>query len=328
MKSTIIGPYPRVDSQLADCLRREQNNVYRGSGNTQLVKKLMQDLTREVVREMVSTGIDLPHYGFIDVHDELTWPLEYVNGVEFVGMKKVFHTNTHYRVALVNGSIKSRKPIINDLYGVASEIHPEVKLEFPGWYTMAKHSVLSGKSPYKNFVDLAEAYVKLFREELLKCGQNVLLVQFNEPSLIAYGREHNDLEMVPELYKRLLVDLNVPTAVWTYYGVYSPEVLDILFSLPVDIVGLDFVWDPGVERLLKERSPDKGIGFGFIDSGDRGFIVQEDSHTIIKKLKGLEGYVDLERSFLSPNASLEHLPRHLVRQKIALIGEITRRIRE
>ncbi|MFH0848790.1 MAG: hypothetical protein V1857_04750 [archaeon] len=324
MKSTQIGPYPRIGSECGDRLRRELNKLYEGDGNAELGQSLMRDLTREVVGEMVSSGISLPNDGLIDVHDELTWPLEHVGGVEFGGMKKIFHTNTHYREAIVNGKVKRRESLLSSLYRIALETHPAIKVEFPGPYTMAKHSVLGKNSPYRSLDELAEAYAGLFREELLNLKE-VPLVQFNEPSLIA-RQERVDTNMIRELYSKLSSGLNVPVAVWTYYGKYTPEILNMLFSLPVDLVGLDFVWNPELDEQLKNMSLNKEIGIGLIDSGDQGYIHLEDPGEILERLKRLQSQVDLSHSFLSSNATLEHLPREYARKKASLIGEVVRRV--
>ncbi|MCJ7631626.1 hypothetical protein MUP77_04395 [Candidatus Bathyarchaeota archaeon] len=335
MRSTAIGPYPRVDSEYGDELRRELNRFYKGLGDIKAIQQLKEDLTREVVRKMVSTGIGLPNSGLVDVHDELTWPLEYVDGVRFGGIKKIFHTNTHYREVLVNDEIVRKKPFVGDLYWVAREIQREVKAEFPGPYTMAKHSKSDEKSPYRNSRDLAFAYAELFREELSEL-RDVPLVQFNEPSIIAFGRQHEDIGIIPELYERMLDGLNVRVAVCTFYGEYSPEALDMLLSLPVKVIGLDLVWDPNVENLLEGRlkngSTNKGICFGIIDSGDRGYIGLEDSSHVLEKCiklkKTFGGLIDFDNSFISCNATLEHLPEDMAEHKLRLIGEAVKGINE
>ena len=325
MKSTVVGPYPRVGSKSGDSLRKELNKLYEGTGDKERVRAFGKDLTEEIVREMISASIEMPNYGLVDVHDELTWPLNHVHGVEFGGMKKIFHTNTHYKEAIVVDRINRKQSLLSDLYRAALEVHPAVKVEFPGPYTMAKHSVLGKGSPYGGLDELAEAYAKLFREELSTL-KGVPLVQFNEPSVIAPGTEAEKVRMLPELYSSMLTGLDVPTAVWTFYGKYSPEVLEILLSLPVDVVGLDFVWDPEVATLLGKLSENRGIGIGMIDSGDQGRIQIEDSEKIVAKLSSLGDCVNLDESFLSCNASLEHLPRDYARKKVALIGEVTRRM--
>jgi len=325
LKSTVVGPYPRVGSECGDRLRRELNRLYEGTGDEELVRSLRNDLTREVVREMVAAGIDLPNHGLIDVHDELTWPLEHLDGATFGGMKKIFHTNVHYRQAIVDSEVRRKQSLIGNLYRSALEVHPSVKVEFPGPFTMAKHSVLGKGSPYRDLNDLAEAYARLFREELSGL-KNAPLVQFNEPSMIAPRTQIEEISIVTELYSRMLNGLDVSVAVWTFYGKYSPKALQTLLSLPVDVVGLDFVWDTDVDALLRKSSHDKGIGIGLIDSGDRGHIQFEDPSHVLERLSKLKGYVNFERSFLSCNATLEHLPRDYARRKVALIGEIARRI--
>ncbi len=326
LKSTLVGPYPRVGSECGDKLRRELNRLYEGKGDPELVRSLMKDLTGEVVHEMVAAGIDLPNSGLIDVHDELTWPLEYADGVRFGGMKKIFHTNVHYRQALVNSEVRRKKPLIGNLYKAALEVHPAVKVEFPGPFTMAKHSVLNKDSPYSDLNDLAEAYARLFRDELSSLI-DAPLVQFNEPSMIAPGTRIEEIGIVPDLYSKMLNGFNLSVAVWTFYGKYSPNALKILLSLPIDLVGLDLVWDTEVDALLRKTSShDKGIGFGVIDSGDRGHIQFEDPSRVLERLSKLVGYVNFEKSFVSCNATLEHLPRDYARRKVALISEIARRI--
>jgi len=324
MKATLVGPYPRIGSECGDKLRKELNRSYEGSDNAELLQFLMKDLTREVVKEMVSAGIDLPNCGLINVHDELTWPLEYVEGVEFGGMKKIFHTNTHFKEAIVNDKIRRKESLLGDLFGTALEVHSTVKIEFPGPYTMAKHSVLGKNSPYRSLEDLAEAYAKLFREELSGL-KGVSLVQFNEPSIIAVGTRSENRSMVPELYRKMLNGLNLPVAVWTFYGKYSRELVDMLLSLPVGVIGFDFVWDSNIDDLLSKTSHGKRIGIGLIDSGDRGYVQFEPLDQILDRLAKLKGHVNLDESFLSSNATLEHLPRDYARRKAALIGEATRR---
>lgn len=326
MKSTVVGPYPRVGSEYGSRLRKELNRFYRGEGDEKLIGQLKEDLTREVLQEMVSAGIDLPHYGLTDVHDELTWPLE-VEGIDFGGMKKTFHTNIHYREAVVNGEVKRLKRIVSPLHDVAAREHPNTKIEVPGPYTMAKHSVLDEDAPYKNLKNLAIDYAILLSTELSEF-EDVPLIQFDEPSIIAYGKDHGDMGIVPELYQEMLRNVKVPTAVWTFYGFYSPDSLKPLFSLPVDVVGLDFVWDPNVADLLQVLPYDKGIGIGIIDSGDRGYIGLENKDEVIEKVRKLKGLMDLDKSYISNNAALEHLPRDVARQKLVLIGEIARGVSE
>ncbi len=324
MESTVIGPYPRVGSECADKLRKELNKLYQGQANAEIVQKLREDLTREVVREMSVSGISLPNYGLTDVYDELTWLLEYVDGVRFGGMKKIFHTNTHYREAIVTGKLVRRESFVSDLYEIALEVHKPIKLEFPGPFTIAKHSVMTKSCPYGNLRELAEAYAELLREELLE-RRDVPVVQFNEPSLIASGT-NKEAEMMPDLYKEMLDGINYKVVVWTYYGRYSAQTLDILLSLPVDVVGIDFVWNPNVDEMLRGRLHDKKLGLGLIDSGDQGYMQIEEPEAILKRISRLKGHVDFDNSLLSCNSTLEHLPRDYARRKIAVINKVARMV--
>ncbi len=345
MQSTILGPYPRVGTEAGKRLRSAVNRYYRGEIGPEGLLPLQVALTEEIAGKMVSAGITLPHYGMVDVHDELTWPLESVNGIRFGGMKKIFHTNTHYREPVVEDEISRKGRFLSTLHEAAQEALKDkggdslMKVEFPGPYTMAKHSVLGEGAPYNDVEGLAMAYAALLSEELseLQGDPSISTFQFNEPSIIAYERDHTGAGMVREVYQEMLrnLDPRKSKAVWTFYGKYTPESLELLFSLPVDVVGLDLVWDPygaagvsgneeEITKFLRDNPQDKGIGIGIINSGDSGFMVNESTGAITERLRALGGYVDLGRSIITSNATLEHLPEEVAEGKLGLICEVAR----
>lgn len=322
MRTTITGPYPRVGSKLGNQLRKELNKT--GTDfDCELVQILQQELTKEIVKEQVSAGITLPNSGLTDVHNELTWILEFAEGIEFCGMKKIFHTNTHYREPLAVREVRPKQNLISQSYSIARQICPTAKLELTGPYTLARHTIIGEKSPYINLAELATAYALFLREYVLQ-QKDATFVQFNEPSITSQKTSQEDLKMLPCIYEKMLEGITAEKAVWTYYGEYSPETLDVLLSLPVDVVGLDFVWHPEVGEFLKHKKTRKTIGIGIIDSGDKGYIGLEDKTEILCRIKQIGEYVDFDKTIFSSNATLEHLPRDYARQKIKIIGELAR----
>ncbi|MBI4140430.1 hypothetical protein HY485_01190 [Candidatus Woesearchaeota archaeon] len=316
MKTTINGPYPRIGSELTQKLREET-----GAEETHptILQHLQNDVTKELVRELVTAGIDLPNDGLVYANDELSWPLENTDGITFGGMHKTLHTNIIHRHIICTGEIK-QKHFINPLHTTAVTEH-SVKLELPGPYTLACHTEIGKTAPYKNIEEIAHAYAEFYRGVLLSRKKEDF-VQFNEPSIIAYKREHPNLEMLPELYQNMLHKTKAQTAIWTSSGHYTRQTIDLLFSLPVDTIGIDFVWDQNVETLLKKISTDKNIGFGIVDSGDTGWCGQDDKNSIVKTLRSFAGYTYLSKALVAPNATLEHLPRNYAQQKIKLLRQI------
>ena len=319
MRTTINGPYPRIGSELTQRLREELEAQYKGESHPTIIQHLQNDVTRELVQELVTAGIDIPNDTLVYANDELSWPLEEVEGITFGGMHKTFHTNIIHKDIICTGEIKP-KHCINTLHSTAVAEH-YVKLELPGPYTLACHTEIGKNAPYKNIEEIAHAYAEFYHGALLSRKKEDF-VQFNEPSIIAHKREHPHLEMLPELYQNLLHKVKAQTAVWTSSGHYTQQTIDILFSLPVDIVGFDFVWDPNVETLLKKISTDKNIGFGIVDSGDTGWCGADDKNAIVKTLRSFAGYTYLSKALVAPNATLEHLPRAYAQQKIKLLKQI------
>ncbi len=317
MKSTINGPYPRVGSELSDLIRKELNKPQ--EKQSQKIETLKTELAKETLNELKTAGIDIPNTGLIDVYDEISWPLEFANGIEFGGMKKIFHTNTHHREIIATGEINLKK-------NLNIQTKAGTKIELPGPYTLACNTIKKGITPYNTILDLAKGYAKFLNELIKPVQEQTELIQFNEPSVIAYKKENFYLEKLQEVYCALLEQIKTKTAVWTFYGKYDEKTLDILLSLPVDAVGLDFVWHPEVLELLKKKSPKQGIGFGIIDCADRGNIFLENTQDIVKKIKELEGCVDFSKSYIAPNATLEHLPRDYARKKAELTAQICQEV--
>lgn len=321
MRTTINGPYPRIGSELTQKLREETNAFYNGNSHPAVIQHLQNDVTRELVRELVTAGVDLPNDGLVYAPDELSWPLENAEGITFGGMHKTFHTNIIHRDIICTGDIKP-KHFISPLHATAVAESPHgVKLELPGPYTLACHTEIGKNTPYKNIEDLAHAYAEFYRGVLLSRKKEDT-VQFNEPSIIAHEREHPHLEIIPELYHDMLHKVKTHTAVWTSGGHYTRQTIDLLFALPVETVGFDFVWDPNVGTLLRKISTDKNIGFGIVDSGDTGWGAPDDKTAIVKTLRAFAGYTYLSKALVAPNATLEHLQRSDARKKIKLLRDI------
>lgn len=336
MQTTIIGPYPRVGSESADALREERNKYFHGKGNPAVIDALRKQLTQEILHE-IDTAIDLPNYGFVDIHDELDWVPELFEGTRFGGMKKIFHTNRHYRETIVTGELRE-KPYCPELYAEAVRTVDKVKVELPGPYTLACHSTLTENAPYANLEELTKAYARALRTIITAFSlahfnparsthTKIPLLQFNEPSLIAYKRTQPIPKDLPNIYAEMIDGFNdIPTAVWTFYGKYTQENLDSLFSLPVGTIGLDLVWDPSIVDWIKTKQPHTSLGLGIIDSGDRADIYLEDKRKVIDNINQLRGRIDLDKTYIAPNATLRHLPRDYAQAKIKLLGEIKQEV--
>lgn len=353
MKSTIIGAYPRIGSEVGKELRRRINHLMRIE-DAQERKKCEKDvsylqlkLTREIVEEQIRSGINIVNYGFVDVHDELTWPLENMTGIYFRGMKKIYHTNIHHKVPVVKSIPELKVPLINHLWDEAVRAvkvlkadkynkSEDVKIELPGPITLSELCIID-----RNFISKEELSL-IFAEQYKTWLDHLIiypvlqqslppLIQFNEPSLIAYERETTfDTLFIISVYEKMLENFynsnsNIPkTCVWTFYGTYDEKKLETLFSLPIDIVGLDFVWDPNLESKLltyfKNSKTDKSIGLGLIDSGDRGYLVKEKPEKLVERIKPMSEVIDLSKCLISCNATLEHLPREYARDKLWIIS--------
>jgi methionine synthase II (cobalamin-independent) len=344
VKTTLNGPYPRIGSEIGDKLRREINRYERGKADYSSVQALQKALTSEVVEEAIAGGIDVPNYGLIDVHDDMTWPLfDYLPALKLKtnatpsGMKKRFHTNSHYIPFLVDARLEPSHTgiLASDLYFETREKFGEVaKLECLGPFSLARKCILGPNAPYGGRVELAKDIARLYNEQIRwaaeKLPGGLPVLQLDEPSLTSKAegwkdpKRDEEAEGLSEIYKDLLRGIGSKTIVSTFYGETTDRQLEILNELPVDAIGLDFVWG-GEDLFHKVRAlePSKGIGFGIVDNGagEDNRLDYEDPRIIANTICGLHDRVDLGKSYISLNAETEQLPRSSAIRKIGIIKQ-------
>ena len=151
-------------------------------------------------------------------------------------------------------------------------------------------------------------------EALAKAGAEV--IQVDEPAILKRPADFPLLEralmMVGKSRKKAKL------ALYLYFGDALP-LYDRLQKLPVDILGLDFTYNPKfVERVVTAGS-DKPLALGLVDGRNTRL---EDAAAVAHQMDRILLRVKGQVCYLNPSCGLEYLPRDRAFAKLKLLGQV------
>ena len=272
---------------------------------------------KPVIAEQAEAGLDLVTDGQIRWDDDQTYIAQRLQGFEITGLIRYFDTNTYYRQPNVTAPVRWRQPIlVRDYEFAAGHSTKPVKALITGPYTLA---ALSNDSHYGDRRPLVLALAEALHQEakaLAAAGASV--IQVNEPAIL---RHKEDGPLLQEAITKMLDGIDAETALYTWFG-DADGILPLLMDLPVDVIGLDFVWGPGNWEALKRVSFSKVLGFGIIDARNTRMEPVEE---IAEQIQRVSEFVPAERLYVNPSCGLEYLPREVAFEKLKRLVEGVRR---
>ena len=322
--STTVGNYPRVALEAGRAsVRRARTRLDRDQATIDDVHTEEDGFTTEVLKEQGAAGIDVVTDGQVRWDDAQTYWARGIEGFDITGLIRWFDTNTYYRQPVLKSAPKWTHPIAaRDLEYAQSQTDLPVKAVITGPYTMAKLSL------DEHFGDLQKAAFAL--AEVLNQEAKALealgpaMIQFDEPAIVRPGNEA-DQPIFEQAMRVLTAGLSMKTALYTYFGGVGGLDASRIFSLPFDVVGLDFWMGPENWDALASFPTDKELGLGIVDARNTKL---ESVDEIVEGVKRAVGHVSADRIHVNPSCGLEFLPRDRARAKLLRLGEATARARE
>jgi 5-methyltetrahydropteroyltriglutamate--homocysteine methyltransferase len=312
------GSYPRIgDTAEQQRLRRAHTQRERGELTPEAFAKVQDDVTGEVVREQIGTGIELPTDGQVRWPDPVSHVAAHLSGVSLNGLLRFFDTNTYFRQPVVTGRLSRRGTILAREHRQAAKAAGRpVKAVLTGAYTMARQSIL--ESGYRSLHALTLAYAGVLAQEVAELAEaGAPVIQIDEPAIL---RHPEDLAVLGEAVLVLARGKGgARLSVATYFGDAVP-IYDELQDLSADMLHLDFTYAPGLARVIADRGSAKSLSLGLIDARNTKLESAETVFPILDMIgRRLRG-----PAHLAPSAGLEYLPRDRARAKL----ETMRRLRD
>ena len=127
MITTVVGNYPKIGpGTKAPRLRNAINQLDRGRITEEELRRVEDEVTREVIQEQIDAGIDLVTDGQIRWDDGQTYFARGIKGFSINGLIRYFDSNTYYRHPVPEKALESQGPIaVKDYeFAVANSARP------------------------------------------------------------------------------------------------------------------------------------------------------------------------------------------------------------
>lgn len=320
IKTTVVGSYPKPpDEGKPFVLRKTLHDLEEGKATEEDVRRVQDDLVREIVAEQEAAGIDLVTDGQVRWDDILTPFARHIAGFEVGGLLRWFDNNVYYRRPVCVGPIEWRGPSSVEAFRFAASVAAgPVKAVIPGPVTFARLSVDEHYHDHEQFV-LAIGRV-LAQEAFELEAAGAAWIQIDEPALLGAPE---DLELAKRALRLIAEELRgAETILATYFG-DAKRLGAELFELACGWFGLDLVSGPENRRLIEQAPSGTKVQVGVVDARNTKL---EDTDELVRTLEALAGAVGESRLLAAPSAGLEFLPREKARAKLHRLAEAAKKV--
>ena len=306
ISSYTFGIYPRSE-ELIEATRK----------NTENLDSLFQKETEEYISAQKNAGL-----GFVSdpllKWDDIFRPFSNLSSVTPTALNRIYEMNTFYRVLSFDGQ---------DLVGGGNIVQSNLDSSLPKNKTAAipepfTFAELHTSNKFKRKEDFTINLAKMLRVEidsLVKSGFEA--IQLLGPS-IAYNNEV-DFGLVSDALKILTSGLEAKTILHTYFGDVSKKI-ESLLDLPVSGLGFDITTTPA-SSIEKHSFSDKLLTVGIINSFNTAI---EKPQECIKQVDEINAKTKPKESYVSTNFDLEYVPKEFAMNKISVLGEIARGVKD
>ena len=321
MITTMVGNYPKISPDAkAPSLRAAISRFDESRITLEELKRVEEEVTKEVIQDQVDAGLDLVTDGQIRWDDGQTYIARGIQGFTVNGLIRYFDTNTYYRHPIPENKLQPNGAItVKDYEFAAANSARPVKAVITGPYSLAR---LSQLGCYEDLRSLVMDLVPILNREakaLQSAGASV--IQFDEPSIL---KHKEDIDLFAEAIEGVTDGVTATTGVCTIFG-DATGIHSRLFSLPVDIIGLDFVMGPANYDLIGELPQEKKLGCGIVDARNTRLETVEEIAAAIERVSGS---VSLDRLYINPSCGLDFLPRPNARAKLTRLVEGAKKAQE
>ena len=338
------GNYPRIgDSPELQILRRTIAAADRGEKTRADLAEAENAMTRRAIEDQVRAGVELLTDGLIGWYDPVSHQAGQFAGVEIRGLLRLFDTNTYFRQPVLTARPARKSegpsaPVEEYLFArnalgslpTASERAGKlfIKPVLTGPYTLAKLS-LSETPAMDSLEARAQAYAEALAAEfraLVDAGAE--LVQIDEPAIIKYPEDWNTFRSALDPILRARDEVKkagkrAQIALYVYF--HDPAALyDKLAQLPVDVLGLDFTYNPALVDVVTAAGSPIPLSLGLVDGRNTKL---ESPADVARQIEKLLPKIAGQRAYLGPSCGLEYLPRDRAYAKLELLSKVRAQVK-
>ncbi len=310
--------YPRIGDDLEhQLLRRAIAQRDKGKYTEADVRAAEERMTELALRDQIDAGLDLVTDGQIRWYDPVSHLAGKLAGVRINGLLRFFDTNFYFRQPVVHSGIERTKPLVVDefVFAKARSTRP-VKPLLTGPLTLARLSIRENKSA-KSSEGLVDGYTEALAEEIQDLvAAGATLIQLEEPALLKHP---GDFDLLERSMARLAACKgSARLALALYFGDPAP-LYARLQQLPVDLLVLDFTYNPELVKVVATSGSSKALALGLVDGRNTKL---EDVKTVAQQLEKICRALPSGQVVLNPSCGLEYLPRDRAQLKLKHLSAI------
>lgn len=336
------GSYPRIgDAPELQILRRATASLDRGERNTADLLDAENEMVRRAIADQLKAGLEVITDGQIRWYDPISHLASKLANVRIAGLQRYFDTNFYFRQPVITGppgrsdtlvakdfsfarNALGHLPTPKNLAGKLS-----IKPVLTGPYTLAKFSLSAhtgngAVDPFSSLEARTLAYADALAAEVAALAQiGASLIQIDEPAIIKYPEDWRIFEkavtkLIAARDKSAVEASRPELALYVYF--HDPTALyEKLIAVPVDIIGLDFTYNPKLADLVASAGSPKPLGLGLVDGRNTNL---EDVGEVARQIDRLLPKIQGGRAHLNPSCGLEYLPRDRAFAKLELLAKI------
>jgi 5-methyltetrahydropteroyltriglutamate--homocysteine methyltransferase len=335
------GSYPRIgDAPELQTLRRATASLDRGERNTADLLDAENEMTRRAIADQLNAGLEVITDGQIRWCDPISHVASKLDNVKIAGLQRYFDTNFYFRQPVVTGTPQRSNALVARDFSFARNAlghlptpkilagKLSIKPVLTGPYTLAKFSLSThagnGGDSSSSLEARALAYAEALAAEIIAlAGIGASLIQIDEPAIIKYPEDWKIFEkalakLAAARDKSATEGRRLELALYVYFHDPAP-LYEKLVGLPVDILGLDFTYNPRLADLVASAGSPKPLGLGLVDGRNTKL---EDAEEVARRIDRLLPKIQGGRAYLNPSCGLEYLPRDRAFAKLELLAKI------
>ncbi len=318
-----VGSYPRIGSRPEQQRHRQAYAQWeRGELSDEEFERIQQEVTREAINEQMRAGLDVVTDGQVRWYDPISHFARKLEGCKIDGLLRFFDTNSYFRQPVVVNEVRWFEPVIKGEFLFAKKVSSaSVKPVMTGPYTLAKLSI---NRRGVGLAELVHEFAKATAKEVSELANvGAELIQIDEPAIL---KNQNEFGILKSALEEVAASKGkAKLALYTYFG-DAALLYDKLVKLPIDVVGFDFTYSPGLAKLIAKLGCEKELGLGLIDGRNTKL---ESGREVIEVLKLIAPAIGNKRVYLNPSCGLgEYLPREVAFKKLQNMVAIAKKARE
>ena len=311
---SIVGSYPKPIS-LGKVISRFRSNKIPKERYEDYLKKE----TSKFFQLVGSIGAEYTTDGMFRWDDIVDITFSYLTGAEKGDLMRFYDNNFYYRRPIIKSKLTSNMEYINYLsisknILVESKINTKLKGVFLGPLSYLR---FSENNYYKNDDELLSDYARETNKVIREAQNIVDAIEVHEPAIFDKGIKKDLLDRIPKIYDELLESIKIQKHLITYFDINKKR-LDILFNLPVDVIGLDIIENKNKVGNIYRNFKDKNVFLGVLNTRNTKL---ERPSSIIRFVRN--AYNKGAKDVLIGNASLmDFIPEIIAKRKIKLLGKV------